>query len=135
MSRSRFVFIILALALPVAAFQFSNQKKDKGRDRSIRTLTGEVRLPDDSLAEGAVVQIKNLKTLQIRSFITQKDGKYSFQNLSASVDFEVRATWKDHASPKRMLTVYDTRLDPIINLKLEPTGKPDEKANSQEGAK
>lgn len=135
MSRSRLLLFLFALALPIAAFQFTNQKKDKGRDRSIRTLTGEVRLPDDTLVEGAVVQIKNLKTLQIRSFITQKNGKYSFQNLSSSVDFEVRATWKDHASPKRMLTVYDTRLDPIINLKLEPAGKPESKDNSQEGAK
>lgn len=127
MSRKTFL-LVFAFVLPLAAFQWTNQKKDKGRDRSIRTLTGEVRLPDDSLAEGAVVQIKNLKTLQIRSFITQKDGKYNFQNLSSGVDFEIRATLKDLASPKRMLTVYDTRLDPVINLKLEPSGKKDDKS-------
>lgn len=121
---TRKIFLCLfAAALALSAFQFTNQKKEKGRDRSVRTLSGEVLMPDDSPAEGAVVQVKNLKTLQIRSFITQKDGKYNFQNLSSSVDYEIRATWKDHASPKRMLTVYDSRLDAIINLKLEPTGK------------
>lgn len=121
---TRKIFLCLfAAVLTLSAFQFTNKKKEKERDRSVRTLSGEVLLPDNSPAEGAVVQVKNLKTLQIRSFITQKDGKYNFQNLSSSVDYEVRATWKDHASPKRMLTVYDSRLDAIINLKLEPTGK------------
>jgi len=134
MTRRVLLCYLFAILTPAGAFQWTNQKKDKGRDRSIRTLTGEVRLPDDTLAEGAVVQIKNLKTLQIRSYITQKDGKYTFQNLSASVDFEIRATWKDYASPKRMLTVYDSRLDPVINLKLEPAGKPETKESSKEGS-
>ena len=30
---------------------------------------------------GAVVQLKNTKTLQIRSFITQDDGNYHFAGL------------------------------------------------------
>jgi len=124
MTRKTFLSFF-AIAALLSAFQWSSDKKSKDRDRSVRTLAGEVRLADDTLVEGAVVQVKNLKTLQIRSFITQKDGKYSFQNLSSSVDYEIRANWKENASPKRMLTVYDTRLDAVINLKLEPTGKPE----------
>ncbi len=125
---TRKIFLsFFAIAALLCASQWSSDKKSKDRDRSVRTLAGEVRLADDTLVEGAVVQVKNLKTLQIRSFITLKDGKYSFQNLSSSVDYEVRANWKENSSPKRMLTVYDTRLDAVINLKLEPTGKPAEK--------
>jgi hypothetical protein len=125
MTRKIFLSFFAIAALLCA--QWSSDKKGKDRDRSVRTLAGEVRLADDTLVEGAVVQVKNLKTLQIRSFITLKDGKYSFQNLSSTVDYEVRANWKENSSPKRMLTVYDTRLDAVINLKLEPTGKPAEK--------
>ena len=121
------ILSFFAMAALLCAFQWSTDKKSKERDRSVRTLSGEVRLPDDTLVDGAVVQVKNLKTLQIRSFITQKDGKYNFQNLSSSVDFEVRANWKDYASPKRLLTVYDTRLDAVINIQLQPTGKSAEK--------
>jgi len=124
---SKIILSFFALAALLSAFQWSSDKKSKDRDRSVRTLSGEVRLVDDTLVEGAVVQVKNLKTLQIRSFITLKDGKYTFQNLSSGVDYEVRGNWKDHASPKRMLTVYDTRLDAVINLKLEPTGKSEAK--------
>lgn len=121
------ILSFFAMVALLSAFQWSSDKKSKERDRSVRTLSGEVRLADDTLVEGAVVQVKNLKTLQIRSFITLKDGKYNFQNLSASVDYEVRANWKEHASNKRMLTVFDSRLDPVINIKLEPAGKAEEK--------
>jgi len=72
---------------------------------------------------GAVVKLKNMRNLQVRSFITQADGKYMFQNLSSTVDFELKAEYKGMASPARTLTIYDTRLDPIINLKLEPAKK------------
>ncbi len=132
---TRKVFLCLFVtALPLLALQFTNKKKDKERDRTVRTLSGEVLMPNEGPAEGAVVQVKNLKTLQIRSFITQKDGKYNFQNLSSSVDYEVRANWKNYTSPKRMLTVYDSRLDAIINLKLEPAGKSGESQKSKEGS-
>jgi len=80
-------------------------------------------LQDESPVGGAVVKLKNLRNLQVRSFITQPDGKYAFQNLSSSVDFELKAEYKNMASPAKGLTIYDTRLDPVINLKLEPVKK------------
>lgn len=113
----------LALVLPLAAFQWSNQKKDKQRDPTIRNVKGIVELPDDSPAQGAVVKIKNLKNLEVRSYITQTDGRYHFQNLSTSVDYELQAEYKDLSSSKRTLSIYDSRLDMIINLKLEPRKK------------
>jgi len=80
-------------------------------------------LQDETPVGGAVVKLKNLRNLQVRSFITQADGKYIFQNLSSSVDWELKAEYKGMASPARQLTIYDTRLDPVINLKLEPAKK------------
>jgi hypothetical protein len=104
-------------ALPGA--QWTNQKKDKPRDPNIRNVQGVVRLPDDAPAQGAVVKIKNLKTNDVRSFITQTDGKYQFQNLSTSIDYELKADYQGMSSPTRTLSVFDQRLDAIINLKLE----------------
>lgn len=114
---------LLLFTLGAAAFQWSTDKKDKPRDRSRRDVAGMVMLEDETPVGGAVVKIKNLRTLQIRSFITQSDGKYVFQNLSSSVDFELKAEYKGMASATRSLTIYDTRLDPVINLKLEPAKK------------
>jgi len=110
---------LFCLALLASAMQWTNQKKEKGRDPNIRNVTGVVTLPDGNPAAGAVVQLKNLKTLQIRSFITREDGKYQFQNLSTSIDYEITASFHDMESPKRTLTIFDTRLDAVVNLKLE----------------
>ncbi len=114
-----FVPLLTLAAVLAPAMQWNNQKKEKGRDPNIRNVSGVVTLPDGSPAEGAVVQLKNLKTLQIRSFITREDGKYQFQNLSTSIDYELIATYRDLESAKRTLTIFDTRLDAIVNLKLE----------------
>src|SRR5262245_61910417 len=57
-----------------------SQKDKKGDDPNVRSVTGTIRMADDALVEGAVVQLKNTKTMQIRSFITKADGVYSFQN-------------------------------------------------------
>ena len=90
---------------------------------TIRNVSGIVQLPDDTPAQGAVVQLKNLKSLQVRSFITQDGGKYIFQNLSTNADYELKAEFKGMASGRRTLSIYDTRLDAIVNLKLEPGRK------------
>lgn len=111
--------VLLLTALIAPAMQWTNQKKEKGRDPNIRNVSGVVTLPDGSPAAGAVVQLKNLKTLQVRSFITREDGKYQFQNLSTSIDYELIARSHDLESRKRTLTIFDTRLDAVVNLKLE----------------
>jgi hypothetical protein len=131
----RFPFLLLVFALLASGMQWTNQKKEKGRDPNIRNVSGVVTLPDGSPAAGAVVQIKNLKTLQIRSFITQEDGKYQFQNLSTSIDYELIATHKDMESSRRMLTIFDTRLDAVVNLKLDrkrDSSKSEEKEESKQ---
>ncbi|MBI5083616.1 MAG: carboxypeptidase regulatory-like domain-containing protein [Acidobacteria bacterium] len=129
--------LLLALVLSVAAlsaFQWTNQKKEKPRDPNTRNVSGLVSLPDGSPAVGAVVQLKNRKSLQVRSFITQTSGKYQFQNLSTGADYELKAEFKDLASSTRTLTIFDTRLDAIVNLQLEPK-KAGEKAPPPAGEK
>jgi hypothetical protein len=116
----RIALILLLSAAASMAMQWTNQKKGKSRDTSVRNVEGLVSLPGGSPAVRAVVQLKNVKNLQIRSFITDEAGKYQFQNLSTSIDYELTATHGNFVSPKRTLSVFDTRLDAIVNLQLEP---------------
>ena len=97
----RLILLLTLTAAMMTAFQFTNQKKEKPRDPNIRNVQGVVTLPDGAVAEGAVVQLKNLKTLQVRSFITLEKGTYQFQNLPTSIDFELRADFKGFASSTR----------------------------------
>ena len=96
-----------------------SQKDKKGDDPNVRAVTGTVRHIDDSLVEGAVVQIKNTKTMQVRSFITKAGGVYMFQGLSTNVDYELKAEAKGMVSPERTLSTFDDRKRAIVHLTLE----------------
>jgi hypothetical protein len=102
---------------------WTSGKKDKPRDPNSRNVEGMLTLPDDKPAGGGIVKLKNLKTLQIRSYITQRDGLYHFYSLSTNVDYELTGEFKNMASPTRTLSVFDKRLDAIVNLKLDPGKK------------
>jgi DeoR/GlpR family transcriptional regulator of sugar metabolism len=96
-----------------------SQKDKKTEDKNVRAVTGTIRMEDDSLVEGAVVQLKNTKTMQVRSFITKADGIYSFQGLSVTTDYELKAEAKGMASSVRTLSTFDNRPRAIMHLKLE----------------
>ena len=110
--------LLLGAILAPAQIEFPPKKKEKD-DPTIRTAQGVVKDSSDELAVGAVVQIKNLKTLQIRSFITKEDGKYIFTNLLRDADYELRAEGKGYQSPTKPLNSFDNRKLATINLRLE----------------
>jgi hypothetical protein len=67
---------------------------------------------------GAVVLIKDLKSLQIRSFIAQEDGKYHFRGLSPDVNYQVRAQFNGAVSGAKTISVFETSPKILVNLKL-----------------
>jgi hypothetical protein len=95
-----------------------SQSKKKG-DEDGRTVQGVVSAPDDSPIVGAVVYLKNTKTLQVRSFITQEHGAYFFHGLSPDVDYELRAENKGASSPTKTLSSFDSRKAANLDLKIK----------------
>ena len=91
----------------------------KGEDTNTRTVQGTVTDANDAAVEGAVVQIKNTKSLQIRSFITKEHGAYYFHGLSPDVDYELKAEKQGNGSSVKTLSSFDSRKQAVINLKLE----------------
>lgn len=119
--RRAFTVLGLALALlPTLAAGLLAQGRDKEKDRdlAVRSVQGSVSDPDGGLVEGAVVHLKNTKTLQIRSFITRQDGTYAFHGLSTNVDYQLKAEHRGSSSDVRTLSVFDPRRKAVINLKL-----------------
>ncbi len=94
-------------------------KKEKPPEKT-RSVSGKVVDEEDRAVQGAVVQLKDTKTLEIRSFITLEDGSYRFHGLSTETDYELRASHQGRSSKTRRLSVYDSRRNPVINLKLQP---------------
>jgi hypothetical protein len=90
------------------------------KDPPTRSVQGFVTAPDDTPVVGAVVYLKNTKSLQIRSFFTQKDGAYSFRDLSPDIDYELKAENQGTWSNPHTLSSFDARKTITINLKLNP---------------
>jgi len=105
--------ILLAAAVPLAVAQ-------KKGDTTTRSVEGVVSNPDDSPVAGAVVQLENTKTQQIRSYITKEDGKYYFYELSTEVDYKLKADHNGVSSASKTLSSFDGRKQATINLKLNP---------------
>jgi hypothetical protein len=110
--------IVPILAVVLLLFCVAPTFAQKKTDNGTRTVEGVVSNPDDTPAVGAVVQLENTKTQQIRSFITQGDGKYHFFELSTEVDYRLKADAKGAASGTKTLSSFDGRKNAVINLKL-----------------
>lgn len=109
--------LILASVLAAAPAPPGGKQRE---DPNTRSVQGAVEDPSGNLAEGAVVQLKNTKSLQVRSFITKKEGTYTFLGLSKDVDYELKADFQGGSSSVRTLSVFDSRKQTTINLKVEP---------------
>jgi len=82
-------------------------------------VQGSVTDAQDRAVSGAVVQLKNNKTLQVRSFITQEGGSYQFHGLDPNVDYTLKAEHDGASSAVRTLSAFDSRKKPVINLKID----------------
>ena len=97
-----------------------NDRVKNEKESNTRTIDGTVKDASDNPLPDALVQLKNTKTLQIRSFITRDNGAYYFHGLSTDVDYELRADFDGASSSARTLSSFDNRKEPVVNLKLEP---------------
>ena len=113
-SRSR---LRIGLILLVVSGGLLARDKTSG-DTNTRIVQGVVTDSHNQPVSNAVVQLKDTKTLQVRSFITQKDGAYHFAGLSTNVDYELRARTEDAVSGAKTLSVFNSRKTPVVNLKL-----------------
>lgn len=103
--------VLLALLSPFAAAQTDDQP-------STRAVHGIVVNSSGSPVEGAVVQLKDTKSLEIRSYITQSGGAYHFAGLNGGLEYELKASFHGASSSSKTLSVFDSRKDPRIDLKL-----------------
>ena len=114
---TRRILVLAAVSL-FALGTLLAEKKDK-QDANTRKVQGVVLDSAENAVQGAVVQLKDTKTLQVRSFITQEKGEYHFAGLSTNVDYELRAEHNGTSSATKTLSVFDSRKLANMNLKLD----------------
>jgi hypothetical protein len=89
-----------------------------------KMLTGNVTDKSDQPIAGAVVYLKNIKTLAVKSFFAQKDGSYRFPQLALNTDYEVYAEKDGQKSGTKTISQFDDRFTPTINLRIDQTKQP-----------
>jgi len=109
------VVALCTIALGTASAQGKKNKDDSNTSIVQGTVTDK----GDQPINGAVVQLKDTKTLQVRSFYTQQGGSYHFAGLSTNVDYELKAEKDGASSSSKTLSVFDNRKTATVNRKLD----------------
>jgi hypothetical protein len=100
-----------------------NPKKEKAA--TSRTVTGQVVDDSGQPLEGALVTLINDKTKEKHDYFTKKDGRYKFEDLNFTVDYQLRAKWKALVSEERKLSQYDHAARIVRMLEVTtPEGAP-----------
>ena len=97
----------------------SRSARRKAKTPQEKSVSGIVTDATGNPVPGAVVQLKNTKTLQVRSFIAKDMGEYFFQGLATDVDYELKAEANGKSSGTKMLSSFDSHAEARINLQLK----------------
>lgn len=106
------------LTLPLGGSSSSSDGRKATRVTS-RTLTGVVLSKSDAPVSNAVVYLKNMKSLAVKTVIAGNDGSYHFPELSPNVDYEVYAQREGKKSATKTLSQFDDRQNANIVLRIK----------------
>jgi hypothetical protein len=115
MKAAKVPFIFLALLL-IAWPAFAQQVE-------LRTVHGTVVDKNEGPINSAVVYLKNVRTLTVKTYISNSAGEYRFSGLDPNVDYEIHAEHDNLTSNNRTLSSFDSRKDIFISLKLDKEKK------------
>lgn len=95
------------------------QGRTPDEQSSTRSVEGVVTDASGRPAAKAVLQLKNTRTLQIRSFITGSDGRYHFAALSGEIDYQIKAEREGVSTSWKTISMFDTKRVVVVNFKLK----------------
>lgn len=91
-------------------------KKDQA---AIKSLVGDVVNAEGSKLSQAVVHLKNKKTLEVKTRISDAEGKFSFRGLDREADYEVHAEFQGSSSEKKNVSMMDNRDEVSVTLQIK----------------
>lgn len=126
----RLTKILLGTAvLGVAAFSVMPRLKaaitepepfaQKNKDNQAKTLTGTVVGDNEAPLPQAVVYLKNMKTLAVKSFIADDTGTFRFFALSPNTDYQVYAEYNGQRSGTKTVSAFDSKTKVEMTLKVD----------------
>jgi hypothetical protein len=108
--------VVLLPATAASQVQFPRPKKeDRGTQKN---LTGQVVDKSGKGLAEAIVYLKEKKSLQTVTRISDNQGSYKFSGLDSNSDYEVHAELNGTSSGKRNVSSLDDRKDVYLVLEI-----------------
>ena len=114
MKHATVAFLPLAFVLTVLASSAQTE---------LRTVRGTVMDKDENPLAAAIVHLKNVRTMTVRTYISDSAGQYRFSGLDPNVDYEIHAERDNLTSNTRTISSFDGRKDMVIPLKVDKEKK------------
>ena len=113
-------FVLSAAFLITATALFAQGKKGV----ELRSVRGTVVDKDEAPVDSGVVYLKNNRTQDVKTYISDKEGQFRFSGLDLNTDYEIHAEREGWMSSVRPVSNFDTRKEIVFTLKLDHK-KPD----------
>ncbi|HEX3377994.1 MAG TPA: carboxypeptidase-like regulatory domain-containing protein [Candidatus Acidoferrales bacterium] len=114
----RRTLVTIALIGLAAAVVFA-QGNPKGKESQLRTVRGTVVDNTETPSETAVVYLKNTRTQDVITHLSDSDGTFRFSGLDLNVDYDIHAEKDGWTSASRSISNFDTRKEFVLTLKLD----------------
>ena len=85
----------------------------------LRTVEGMVCRDDGKPMQGAVVYLQDSKSLAVKSYLSDPDGRFHFRQLSMSADYDLWAEMNGKRSKTKSISQFNSKPDLRYKLKVK----------------
>ena len=112
------MFAAIAVVPRAAAAATATTTAETNKVPQLRTVEGEVCSKDGSPIKGAVVYLKDEKSLAVKSYLSDEQGQFHFRQLSMSLDYDLWAELNGKRSKTKNISQFNSKPDLRYKLKL-----------------
>jgi hypothetical protein len=85
---------------------------------TIRTLNGTVSDTSHEPIRGAVVELRNGKSNEVVSYLTDASGQYNFKRLDGNADYDIWVLYRGRRTPTRSISKFDSHMAKVIDFTI-----------------
>jgi protocatechuate 3,4-dioxygenase beta subunit len=85
---------------------------------TVRTLSGRVTDTSNEPIRGAVVELRNERSNEVVTYITDASGNYNFKRLEGNSDYDVRVLFRGRHSATRTISKFDSHMAKVLNFSV-----------------
>jgi hypothetical protein len=115
--RACLAFCLIVAVLLAAAIAARNVSAQNGKSL-LRTIHGTVVDRNEAAVKSCVVYLKNLRTSDVTTRISDDSGQFRFSGLDPNADYQINAQHGAMCSDQRTVSSFDSRTDVNLTLKL-----------------